>query len=504
MQRYHVKLLAVSLLFLCLLPVRLPAALPFYINWEVRPSAGNDNNGGGFVSSNCSSPGTDWSQQNSPQYAITTATTAGASATFATALAAADMVCNVLQVISGTNFTTGFYQIISVVAGVSVTVDRNIATGVGASGVINIGGALATLPKAVTASQVQELSTIYIKNTGTVTLTSVQTLAFNLTAVIGYGTTRTDGTRVTITTSTNSVSLFTNNGAIFNFKFQNINFTNTAGTPLYAYVSSNTNASGPVFFDNCSFSGFSSAVRGDNNVNFQINHLVFTNSEIKNSVLDGIFNTNGVLVVAGSYIHDNGGAGIHVSANGGGYGGTTTVIHSIIKSNTLSGILNSNGNVPTGVNDAYHWNSIYNSALISNGRSGIEITNTGTDSLIAWNNIFYANTRYGIETQQSATDPYFLISALMDGRSNAFRLNGIAQVLGFPAGTGTISLTADPFVSQAGNNFALNSTAGGGAALKGLGFPGTLAIGGTGAIDIGPLQSTAAAAAGQKAFGFTQ
>ena len=110
--------------------------------WECRATATAGNvNGGGFDPT-IAGAGTDWSLQNAAQYPLVAIATGGAGATFLTALASADMVGNIAHVISGVNFTPGWYQIISVVAGVSVTCDANLATGVGANGVINIGGAM--------------------------------------------------------------------------------------------------------------------------------------------------------------------------------------------------------------------------------------------------------------------------------------------------------------------------------------------------------------------------
>lgn len=54
-----------------------------------------------------------------------------------------------------------------------------------------------------------------------------------------------------------------------------------------------------------------------------------------------------------------------------------------------------------------------------------------------------------------------------------------------------ITLTADPFVDGANGNFALNSTAGGGAALKALGYPSVFPAGLTAAkLDIGASQAS--------------
>lgn len=113
--------------------------------WEIRSTATAGNvNGGGFIPG---ASGTDFSQQNAAQYNLTGATSAGAGNVILHASAAADMVGNILHVISGTNFTAGWFEITSVVVGVSITVGTNnagtaVSTGVGATGVINIGGAL--------------------------------------------------------------------------------------------------------------------------------------------------------------------------------------------------------------------------------------------------------------------------------------------------------------------------------------------------------------------------
>jgi hypothetical protein len=56
------------------------------------------------------------------------------------------------------------------------------------------------------------------------------------------------------------------------------------------------------------------------------------------------------------------------------------------------------------------------------------------------------------------------------------------------AGSHDITLTVDPFIAGASQNFALNNTAGGGAALRSKGFPGVYLVGGTGYKDIGAFQ----------------
>ena len=167
------------------------AAITATTVWEVR-SAGADTNGGGFDPS-VTSPGTDYSQQASPQYTVSTATSAGAGAVLLFAAAAADANGNVLQITAGTNATVGFYTIVSVSAGVSVTVNANCTTGAASGVTFKIGGALATPSKP--ASALVPGNKMYIK--GSLSRSSSDTFSVSGTAALpivfeGYTSTRGD------------------------------------------------------------------------------------------------------------------------------------------------------------------------------------------------------------------------------------------------------------------------------------------------------------------------
>lgn len=168
--------------------------------WEVRSTATAGNTNGGFYKPGAS--GVDYSQQNAAQYALTGLTSAGAGAVMLTASAAADMVGNGVYVVSGTNFTAGWYEITAVSVGVSITVDRNCTTGVGAAGVANVGGALSlgsTLDDDVFEAFIGG-NTVYVKN-GTYTIgESISVASVSSTAIvpvnlIGYDATRGDDPR---------------------------------------------------------------------------------------------------------------------------------------------------------------------------------------------------------------------------------------------------------------------------------------------------------------------
>lgn len=168
--------------------------------WEIRSTATAGNvNGGGFKPG---ATGTDYSQQNAAQYNLTGIASSGAGNVVLSALAAANMVGNIAHVISGTNFTAGWFEITSVSVGVSITFSTNkagaaICTGVGASGVINIGGALSLGDASDDAAFENGVAgnTFWIKN-GTYTLGTTVSIssAFGNRAdaitVQGYKTTR--------------------------------------------------------------------------------------------------------------------------------------------------------------------------------------------------------------------------------------------------------------------------------------------------------------------------
>lgn len=202
--------------------------------WEARSGASASNVGGGFWVPGSS--GTDYSQQNAPQYSLTGGTSSGAGAVLLHASAAADMVGNGLHIISGTNATAGWYQVMSVVVGVSITVDRNDVTGVAASVVFNVGGAV-SLQHSTDQSlfnTMQAGNKMWILN-GTYTLTgtlNVNVAAGSNTAYIaleGYAVTRGDQPRgSTRPTIKGGVTIWNND-----FSFTSIIFSHNGAGDLF-------------------------------------------------------------------------------------------------------------------------------------------------------------------------------------------------------------------------------------------------------------------------------
>lgn len=150
-------------------------ALSANTTWEVRPGAGSSNNSGGFVAG---ASGTDFSQQNAAQYnaadlAGTNANTSSPSVSSASHSFIASDVGNLIHITAGTNWTAGYYQIVSVAAG-AATLDRACASVASpTAGTYFVGGAAASIAN-VSAAMVA--GNIVYQKGGTDTLAGVVSL----------------------------------------------------------------------------------------------------------------------------------------------------------------------------------------------------------------------------------------------------------------------------------------------------------------------------------------
>jgi len=88
------------------------------------------------------------------------------------------------------------------------------------------------------------------------------------------------------------------------------------------------------------------------------------------------------------------------------------------------------------------------------------------------NNILVNNGGYGLNAAVGTTASNDRLKVVMD--YNAFYNNTSGARNAISAGAHDVALTADPFTNAAGADFTLNNTAGGGAACRGAGYPGTL------------------------------
>lgn len=463
--------------------------------WEVRPTNGSDTNGGGFITG---ATGTDYSQQNAAQYALTGLTTAAANAIILTASASADMVGNIISITAGTNFIVGFYQILSVSVGVSITVDRNCTTAAGALGTANIGGALKTIPTATGLSTYTAASSsvpgpvkIYVKAESTITLTTqISPNANQSFAIIGYTTTRTDNGQVTITTATNSTNIFSFTCPwlqLFNLKL-----TNTAATRARGCTTGATNVD--LTAVNCVFDGFNIAVTNTDSNGEMV--CVLINCEIKNSTAGSVGavymdSQRQCTVIAGCYFHGNAGDGFRT--NGAMTTASVTITDSIFYNNTGRGIY---WGPAGGGGFAYFF--VKNTACFGNGIDGLALlgANNPTSMVsVVWNCVFVNNSGWGIKGA-GTSDAAGIANFFNDYRNNFFYNNTSGTHTNVTT-SGDVIGTGDPFTSSSGADYSLNNTSGAGAACRGAGFPGVLQAGGTGYIDIGPLQHQLVATPGK-------
>lgn len=481
-------------------------AFPGTMVAEVR-STGNDLNGGWRSSA---ATGLDYGQQDSPQVTFDGATilavTSGTSATITITgyTVSANDQGNSLRIAGGTNFTAGTYYISSVNTGANQwTLDRNCSSGIGAAMTGRMGGAIATIGllflDTASAATTNGGLIAYVKS-ATYTFTTAATvvgsgggalLGFTL---IGYTSTRTDGGRPTITTSTNSINLFEYTQSHL-IRWINFNFSNTA-TVRAIGMWSKTSADSSVVLENCKFSGFTSAVFGDfAGANWSWRFIELYKVEITACTSHGLL-SSGNMHGIGCYIYSNGADGVRLKDGSDGTA-VCDFSFSIFYNNTGSGL--SNVGTQSITTTAYKYIRLVNNTIISNGADGVTST-TGASTLgslvLAFNNIFWGNgvatgTGYGLNTGGSNA-----FSGPISGGYNAYGGNQTGARNSFPAFSTDITITASP-VTSAGSDFGLNSNAGGGALCKGAGYPGILGVGstvGTGAMDLGAVQSGGASA----------
>ena len=430
--------------------------------FELR-TTGAATNGGGYKTG---ASGTDFSQQDAAQYALTGGTTIGADAVFLHASAAADMVGNVCK-ISGTNFTTGWYEIISVVAGVSMTMDRACASAAGALGVCNVGGAVSTFQDAMFET-LEPGNKVWVK-AGTYTSSSMNVAKDGTTTapitVEGYNSSRGDnptGTnRPYLNWSSGDLCILGDNYWIFKHLRVDTNSAN------------GLRADNSCIFINCKAAGtVAGIVTGANNSGIFIGCEISVSSNSGTAILA---NGGGLLKIIGCYIYKSGSptdtVGIDVSS------ATVSFLLNNIISGFATGVLCS----PSSVSTAMSGNTFYGAS----SPSGIGVNFNGTTNILFTNNIVY-----GLATG--------VTNSTLDGASlfdyNDF-YNNTTNRTNCP--TGTSDLALDPSFTNAGTgDFSV------GTALKATGFPGVFPGGAsTGYLDVGAVQRQEAASGGSGWFG---
>lgn len=437
--------------------------------WELR-TTGAITNGGGFVTG---ASGTDYSQQDSAQYALTGVTSSGAGNTVLTASAAAAMVGNIAYAVSGTNLRVGFYEVTSVVVGVSITFSTNsagtsIASGAMASGVINIGGA--QLSPGLVAATLAATNKVWMKagsytiDSGSVnTATGWVQIPSGITNVTwrGYNASRGDnpgiGSRPLLQASggiTTNVLLAANqNGSQVSFMaFDGAGKAAVAGLQVTVGVAFACNGSN--FTQN--------AFRLNEEYRCVMIGCVATSCTGGATV--GAFAGGGSAFYCEAY--SNACAGFNFTA------GTSRAVGCLSWNNTggtYDGFKTSNG-------------AMFDRCVSAgNAGAGFTVAGTGGFAVCSLLNCVAVNNT-GVAAALSANNVFVQTFA---------RYNNGGGITGSAVPNliiNEIVLTADPFVNTASGDFTPNLATGGGLLLRGLGFP-TSYVNSLNYLDIGAVQA---------------
>jgi hypothetical protein len=409
--------------------------------WECR-TGGSDNNGGGYDSA-VSGATTDWSLQTGAHATLTAASTVHTTTTQINVAVgdytvASTDVGNVLQITGGTA-TAGFYRItVADVPNKRWTLDRSAGTStqtvVGA-----MGGALLTPGKAHSATVAG--NAVYLKNDGAnFSITSASTnvaggcIARSSTILVGYGTTRTLTTTdspPTLQVNVASATIFTLNESFA----RNVIFDGNSqtGVTLYAGIS---------VFVLCTMINFNT-ISGASGTFIQCKAT--TNSAI-------IFNGSGM----GCEAYAN--TATPFQSNTIGYGFVDCVSYANTGATTDGFLLTASKT------------RCVNCVAYGNGRSGFRWNTSSSLGSFCVNCIAEGHTAtgaYGFDNSVAAVGYAYLLNC---GSYN----NQAGRSGGTLTDEGAIAYSASAFTDAAGNDFSLNATVGGGASLRGAGYPGTL------------------------------
>jgi hypothetical protein len=346
--------------------------------WEIRSTGtSGDLNGGGFVSGG---GGTDYSLQDAAQYnftdlAATVATSAAPVVTSASHNFVAADVGNIMHITAGTNWTAGWYQIISCASN-AATLDRACASVAGPSGgTFYVGGALSLNSALINAwsGTLAAGNKVWIK--GNITLTSSISTPSAGTAIApiiweGYQTTRGDtptkDNRPLLSFGANSLTL-SSFWRIFNIRM--------IGTPATLL----NNSSSTMFIRNSKFV---------NNSTTTSRLAVNVSGQSLNAIDCEFISYRGTaLTVAGTgcfvygcYIHDSN-IGLNLNV-----GSAFSIINNIIESCSTKAI---DQVVSIAANGIISGNTLYGSER----KTGVGLTLiTLTTGIRLWNNIIYGFT----------------------------------------------------------------------------------------------------------------
>lgn len=457
------------------------AALPASTVWESRTATGSDNNGGCYAAG---STGVDYSQQNTAQFSGTNLATTSTSTVVTAAVHTfvANDVGNCIHVTAGTGWTPGFYSILSVASG-QATLDRAPAAASTSGGTWAEGGALANPQTAITnttasnviwvSGSLSETSSLLVNVAGPAHNTNTAPLN----RLIGYGTSRGDSGRLSITMASGS-GYAGINVTVAGWIVSNVNINCNSLASSSAIITS----AGITFRNGKLFGCTANTPVLFNGSVTQVHNVEITGMSSVNAIQAG--NSSGATRITHVWVHDN-----TLSASAIRIVGPGTIRFCVLSNNTgatADGISVSTNTLPEVSN-----NTVYNS-----GRHGINVATTVFDGGWIHNNILVGNGGYGLMASSGAgrggdpdLDGNAYYNNALGTRNNADDTTVNPQNAGVYTNTLDVILTANPFSNANADDYTLNAVAGGGLAARGTGTPGTISsLTSQGYMDFGAFQ----------------
>ena len=425
--------------------------------WEIR-QAGADTNGGGYVSG-----GTDWSQQNAAQYALSNGQTQGTAVILLPA-ASSDMVGNIAYVAGGTgSVAANWYQILSVSAGVSITVDRSTGLTAGTGVTVNIGGALGTLGVLSTATaalggQLVNGMLVWVKYSATAMSCSTSTTGPGGPMVLpaiplkvqGYDVSRGD---------------------------------NTGNKPAYKWTAGAPGGLTYLATLNVSASQILANVVVDGNTVNNVGGVSGAGRGVSyNCIAQNCSGTSGIGFSAGNAY------GCRASSCVTGFSGMTGAAYCDATGGTTGYAASSSGSTVHCLARAM------TTGFAVSGPNLVKNCTADACTTSGFNVSYQASLSDCLATNCTGSGVGYTVSAQCAMMSNCAYYNNNTNISGTPVSNlGPIAVTADPYVAHGSNDFRLNTANPGGGQLRNMG---TGVFGQTDNADIGAVQHTDPAGGG--------
>lgn len=451
-------------------------ALGDNVVWEVQ-TGGNDNNGGGFDAVS-GTPGLDYTQGANQQviswlsaggtYTNDLASTQASGwlvLTSASRNFVANDVGNVIHITAGTNFTAGWYRIVSVATN-AATLDRACgATADASAGSGYLGGAFAT-PGGAGAAMVAQ-NTIFVK-AGTYTVTQTGTNIANgrvslpaNSALVGYNTNRnwfnTDTKpilQVAVAAGAANDAVVTSaalGAMVFNIEVDGQKATYTTNWRGISFTAANRQWAYGCYIHDCAREGI--LLAGECQAAF----CQVANCGLSNSTpgIQGLASTE----IYGCYV-----SGCYIGILNYGYTGFCIAYN----------------NTNVGINGGSNPGLVQNCISYGNGSHGFTVQASISMNQQIVNCIAYGNSGYGFGVSNNNVSWTNILRNCAAGNNTSGSYNtsyittttnvsmNVTQKIPF---LGLITLTADPFMAAASGDFRLNNTAGGGALCRVAGWP---------------------------------